>query len=142
MKKKKPTKDTGIMLVINYFVFFAVNYLILHFANYFYPENVVLGTQHISRTWALIHSMGTLALINAFMIPVLLEIEKIKGRALTHKEWIVKFYLINFVGVWLITRLADNLGLGISSWTVAAILAIFLSLAQGFAIMKLKKINS
>ena len=73
----------------------------------------MLGTLHISRAWALIHSMSTLAIINTFAIPVMREIENIKGRMLTSKEWMVKYFLINFAGLWVLEGAGHGLGVGV-----------------------------
>ncbi len=69
-------------IVINFFVFFVVNVIVLTLANILFPEQVVLGTWGISRNWAIIHSMGTLAMINAFAIPVIQEQIKKKKKKL------------------------------------------------------------
>jgi len=39
-------------------------------------------------------------------------------------------FLVNVAGVWLVGRLAENLGMGISSWWVAVILGLVLTAVQ------------
>ena len=121
------------ILIITYFVFFVINSLVICLANTISPEQVVLATHHITKTWAIIHSMGTLALINLFAVP---------PKTLTNKEWMIRYFLINLVSIWIITRFADQLGLGVASWPIILILALILSLVQGIAMTQLKKIKN
>lgn len=129
------------IFVISYFVLFSVNSLVLFFANQYFPQQVVLGTFCISKCWGIIHSMSTLALINTFAIPFIQQFEKRRKRMLTNTEWLVTYFFINFVGVWLIARFADQLGFGVKSWVAAAALAIVLDITQGIAMMTLEKLR-
>ena len=106
-----------------------------------FPNAIVLGNEFITKGWAIIHSMGTLALINTFAIPVIRQIEIKKGRMLTPKEWMIKYFIINFVGVWGLARFSFELGMGISSWVVALFLAVILDVFQGIAMMQLEKMR-
>lgn len=137
--KSALAKNPGLMLVFTYVVLFIVNSIVVYLANRWYPQAVVLGTASITAGWALIHSMGTLALIATFAIPFMRWYEDMKGKMLTSKQWMIKYFILNFVGVWLIARFADNLGLGVSSWRVVAVLALVLDFAQGFAMMRLEE---
>lgn len=130
------------ILVKTFFVLLLVNILVVYLANTWFPQYVVLGTQSISLWWALIHSMSVLALINTFAIPFIRAIENKKGRMLTSKEWMVKYFIINFVGVWVVARFSDQFGFGISSWMVAVVLAVVLDLVQGMSMMQLEKTKS
>ena len=112
------------ILIITYFVFFVINSLVIYLANTVYPQQIVLGTLHITKIWAIIHSMGTLALVNIFAIP---------PKTLTNKEWIIRYFLINLISIWIITRFADQLGLGIASWQIVLILTLILTFVQYFA---------
>lgn len=85
--------------------------------------------------------MGTLALINILVIPFIREIERWKGRMLTPMEWMIKYFIVNFVGVWAITRFSEQFGLGVSSWFVVVILAVVLDLVQGAAMMQIGKMQ-
>jgi len=119
--------------IITYFLFFAINSLVIYLANSFSSDQVVLGTLHITKTWAIIHSMGTLALVNLFAIPV---------KTVTDKEWMIRYFLINLLSIWIITRFADQLGLGVASWQIILILALILSFVQGIARTQIKKIKN
>ena len=125
------------MLVITYGALFAVNALVVYAANMFFPQYVVLGTATISLALAIVLSMGTLALIDTLAIPFIHEIEKLKKRMLTPMEWMIKYLILNFLGLAVITRFSYQFGLGVSSWYMIAALAIVLDLVQGIAMMEL-----
>lgn len=129
------------ILIITYFILFTVNSLVIYLAHLWFPQNVVLGTQSLSPTWALFLSMGVLSLINTFAIPFMNQYEKSRKQPLTPKDWIAAYFVLNFVGLWLVTRAAEQLGLGITSWLVAAILAVIFDVFQGIAMMQLEKLR-
>lgn len=129
------------ILVITYSILFAVNSLVIYLANLWFPQNVVLGTQSLSPTWALFLSMGVLSLINTFAIPFMNQYEKSRKQPLTPKDWMAAYFVLNFTGLWLVTRAAEQLGLGITSWVIAAILAVIIDVFQGIAMMRLEKLR-
>ena len=135
----KNDSNTGMMLVISYFILFVVNTLVILGANALSPTNAVLGNSAISKTWAIIHSVGILTLINTFAIPFVREYEIKRGKMFTSNEWMFAYFVINFVGIWAITRFAESVGFGITSWMVALILAVVLDMVQGIAMMQLEK---
>ena len=137
----KTSANPGMVLVTSYFVLFAVNALVIYLANIYFPQYVVLGTFNINLPWSIFHSMGTLALINILVIPFIQEIEKWKGRMLTPMEWMIKYFVVNFVGVWVITRFSEQFGLGVSSWLVVLVLAVVLDLVQGVAMTQMGKVQ-
>lgn len=134
-------KNPGLTLFITLDLLFLVNAIVILLANYFFPNHVVLGTGHITKFWAILHAVFTLSFINAFAVPVIREIEKYKGRMLKSSEWMVKYLVLNFVSLWVIARFAEQLGLGLSSWLVALVLAAVLDVAQGMAMMWFEKIR-
>lgn len=143
MAKKNALADNpGLVLVVTYFVLFVVNGLVVLLANSLFPQQIVLGTQYITKGWAVIHSVGTLALLNTFALPFVREYEKSGGKMLTPTEWMVAYFIINFVGVWVVARFAQQLGFGISSWMVALVLAAVLDVVQGAAMMQVEKLRT
>ena len=132
-------QNTGMTLVITYFVFFVINSLTVWLANVFFPDQVVLGTWHISRCWAIMLSMETLALINIFTIPFVKKYELKRGEAFSKNEWKIVYFLVNTVGVWLISRGSNQFGVGIKSWFVAVVLGLVLSVVQSMVMMQTKK---
>ena len=136
-----PKGNDGLVLVMSYFALFIVNSAVVSLANLLFPQMVVLGTQSLSPLWALGLSMGVLALMNTFAIPFIRLFESRRKKMLTTNEWMLLYFLLNFGGVWLISRGAEQLGLGITSWVVALVLAIALDVVQGVVMMELEKMN-
>jgi hypothetical protein len=144
-KKSKPLKppksNPGMVMVVTFFILLVVNTLIVYAASWYFPKYVVLGTSTMNPTWAVIHSMGFLALIDTFALPFIREIEKFKGRMLTSGEWMLKYFLLNFAGIWIITRFSEQFGLGIAAWWVALVLAAVLDVVQGLVMMQVEKMR-
>ena len=140
-KENCQCSGTGTMLVCTYFIFLVVNGLAIWLANRFFPNQVALGTWSISKFWAIVHSMGALALIDVLAISSVADYEVKKNKVLSKKERMVIYFLVNAVGIWLIARAAEQFGMGISSWLVAVVLALVLDLFQGLAIAKTRKIK-
>lgn len=135
-------QNKGMILVVTYLVLFGVNTGILYLAHRFFPESIVLGTHALSPVWALVHSMGALALIDTFAIPFLYEWEKMRGSLLASHEWMIAYLVLNFGGLWLISRFSEQFGLGVSSWYVVLALAIVLDVVQGIVMMQLEKMRT
>lgn len=131
----------GMILLVTYVSVFFTNALVLFLANMFFPNQVVLGTFSMNSTWALIHSMGALALLNTFAVPIARLVEHMRGKMLTTQEWMIKYFVLNFIGLWVIARYSDQFGLGISGWYIALILALVLDFAQGMVMMQLEKMK-
>ncbi|MFZ1721272.1 MAG: hypothetical protein WAU07_02085, partial [Microgenomates group bacterium] len=106
--KKNKNEDTmsletlpnGVVLAIMYLAFFAVSSVVVYFANMWFPEAVVMGTNSISPTWAYIHALGTLALLVTFSSPFLHLIEMRRNKDLTSVEWMIAYFVVNAVGLW------------------------------------------
>jgi uncharacterized membrane protein YvlD (DUF360 family) len=128
-------------MVVTYIVLFLVNSIVIYLANYIFPQFVALGTATTSKTWAIIQSMGILALVNLLVIPFVREFERRRKKMFTSKEWMILYFLINTVALWIIARFAFYLGFGISSWMVAVGLAIVLDVLQGIAVMQVEKLK-
>lgn len=129
-KRKSINKHTGIVIPMIFLLMFIVDSLLIHLANQFFPEAIVLGNDKIKYLWAIIHSMSTLALINTLMLPIMRLYENAKKASLSIQEKFVFNFLTNLGGLFLISRLAVQLGLGISAWYVTALLAIIFSTVQ------------
>lgn len=127
--------STSRQMAIGFFALLIVNSVVIWVANYFFPSFVVLGTANISLWWAVLHSMGTLALIGTLAVPAMEYIQEMQGRALTMKDWMIGYLVVNFVGIWVIARFSEQFGLGISAWWVALVVAVILDLVQGLAMM-------
>lgn len=135
-------ENPGLTLVATYVILFGVNAVVLYFANVYFPMQVVLGTMSMTATWAIVHSMAKLALIGTFALPFVHEFERMKGRTLSATEMMAVFYVVNFIGLWLIARFSDQYGMGLSAWYVAAALAVVMDFFQGIAMMGLEKVRT
>lgn len=142
MKKKLINEYTGIMLVINFFILFAVNSLVLYFANLLFPSQIVLGNQTVAYGWSFIHSMATLAMLNIFTIPLVREYENRIGKMISSMCWMKIYFITNFIGLWILARFANQLGMGLSSWIVVVFLALTLDIVQGMTMMLVEKIKN
>lgn len=132
-------KNPGLLLVATYAVLLLTNSLVLAIAHLLFPQHIVLGTATISYIWAMALSMSKLSLIGTFAVPFVREYELRSGKMLTNPQWMFLYFILNTASIWLIARFAHIYGLGISSWIVAVILAIFMDLAQGMSMMSLEK---
>lgn len=141
MAKKTPrfSKNPGMMMVISYVDLLLVNVIVLWLAASWFPQYIVLGTVALTTTWALWLSMGKLALIDVFTMPFFHEWEKKRGKKLENKDWMIGYFLVNFIGLWIITRFSGVFGLGVTSWVVIAWLALAMDVIQGVVMVKLEK---
>ena len=122
-----------------FFVSFVLNSLVILIANTLFPAQVVLGNANSNLWWAVFHSMVMLTLIGTLAVPLFEWKQKMLGRALTTKEWMIGYLAINFVGVWVITRFSEQFGLGISGWWVGLLLAVAFGFVQSKGMMKVFK---
>lgn len=77
---------------------FVVNTVVVLLAHLVFPTYVVLGTGSLSVVWALALSMGILLLIDTFTIPFVRVFENYRKRMFSTVEWMVTYFVINFVG--------------------------------------------
>lgn len=136
---KPSSSNPNMMIVKTFALMFVVNSVVLYVANMFFPEFIVLGTATLSPYWAIFHSMGTLALVNTLALPFAHEIAKWKGRDLTTQEWMLKYFLLNALAFWVITRFSEQFGVGVSAWYVVVALAVVLDVVQGMVMMQMEK---
>ncbi len=134
-------ENPGMLMVATFAALLVSNAVVLYLANLVFPALVVLGTISIPPLWGILHSMGVLALIDTFALPFVRVFEKQRGKMLATKEWMVAYFLLNFAGVWLVTRFPDQFGLGVRSWAVAVVLALVLDVVQGAVMMQLQKVK-
>ena len=132
----------GIMLVTLFFTLFAVNALTIMLANTFFPQNIVLGTLHISPVWAIILSGTFFTLIRVIVIPFVDQYQANRSQKLSGTNRLLTYFAVNFIGLWLVSRAAHVLGFGISSFVVALVLAAVLTFFQNIAISQLSSAGS
>lgn len=137
LSKEKVQAQHGLMVIYTFITLFIVNNLVLHLANMVFPDAIVLGTASISHWWAMYHSMFKLTVICTFVM-LLVTVYEWKNKVIfTPKQWMLTYLVVNFVALWEISRFADNLGLGFSSWFVILLFAGVLDIVQGMAMMAL-----
>lgn len=132
----------GMMTTISYGVLFAANGLVISLANTWFPQFVVLGTVNVSVLWAVLLSAGALALVDTLTMPLFQEYEARRGTMLTSLEWMVGYLVVDFIGIWLITRASEIFGLGVTSWMVVLGLAVVLDVVQGLGMMGMGKLKT
>lgn len=132
-------RNPGMVMVVSYFVLKGVSAVVIYLANMWFPSQVVLGTVSLTMWWAVLLSAGALALIDTLALPFLAEFEHRRGRLLSPGEMMVAYLLINFIGLWGITRFAEVFGMGVTSWMVVLALAAVLDFFQGIAMVALEQ---
>lgn len=120
-------------------IFFMINFVLVYLANRFFPSNVVLGTYFHSVNMALIYSSVALTLLVAGILSgVNCLLEQLKSDFFQGRI-LVMLFLANSVSVWLVGRMAQYLGMGISSWFVAVVLGLVLALVQKMTLRQVLK---
>ena len=137
LSKEKVQAQHGLMVIYTFITLFVVNNLVLHLANMVFPDAIVLGTSSISHWWAMYHSMFKLTVICTFVMLLVTVYEWKNKVVFTPKQWMGTYLVVNFAALWCISRFADNLGLGFSSWFVILLFAGVLDMVQGMAMMAL-----
>lgn len=135
-----PTSNPNMMITISFFVTWLTSAVVIAIANMFFPKAVVLGTVNIPFFSALLLSSAVLAGITVLAMPFFTEVEMRNKKILSPLHWMGGYLVINFVGLWGIGRLAEILGLGMSSWLIVLILAAVLDFFQGMVMMGLPSI--
>lgn len=139
LSKEKVQAQHGLMIIYSFIALMLTNVVVLIIVNALFPHNVVLGTYSLSYWWAICHSMLRLTLIGVFAMLLVTVYEWKNKTVFTPKQWMLAYFVVNFVALWCISRFADNLGLGFSSWFVIFLFAGVLDMAQGMTMMKLGK---
>lgn len=136
-----PKENVGMIYVICFVILFVVSAAVIWLANSLFPQSVVLGTMSIPPIWAIVLSAGVIALIDTFALPLVTQWEMQRDKLATPIEMSMIFLGVNFAVVWLITRVAEIFGLGVSSWLVVFALAFVLDAAQGISMMWLESVK-
>lgn len=123
-------------LTMTFGVWYLAHVVIFFLANQFFPNSVALGTDLLSTWQALLLSMLVLTSITVGFIPVVEMIATAGKRAMSGVDWMVTYFVINAVGIWVVARFAEQLGMGISSWVVAVVMALVIDAVQGLLITK------
>lgn len=135
MTTEKFPQVSGMTLVISTFILYVANAIVLVLAQMFFPEHIVLGTHALPYYWAVFMSMGKLTLLTTFIMPFVSRYELMRKKIFSPVEWMALYFVVNFVGIWVISRFSEQFGLGVTSWTVVLVLAAVLDFVQGMVMM-------
>lgn len=129
----KAMNQLSFMQLVRLFgIWFVAQSMLLAGITYFFAESVVLGTNTISPLTALVNSMFVQTLFAIGAVPLLELLQDVQHKNFGTTSWMLFFFGVNTIGLWIISRFAEQLGLGLSSWVTAAILGILFSFVQGF----------
>lgn len=130
----------SLMAILSFVVLGATNVLIIVAANALFPQQVVLGSLSAPYWWAVHHSIFKLTIINLLAMFGVTIYEWKTRSIFTPQQWMLTYFGVNLIALWVITRFAEQLGLGVSAWWVLVILAIVFDWLQGVVMMALGKI--
>lgn len=136
------SKNPGMEFTLFFIVMAIVNLIVISVTNMLFPNDIVLGTMSISPVWATILSSLSIALIVMLSLPFIVEVELKRKKDLSPMEMMGAYLVINFVAIWLITRVAEIFGMGVTSWLVVLGLAFVLDMVQGIAIVQVQKLRN
>ncbi len=129
----------AVILLKKYFSFistWALNAVLLILANFFYPENFVLGTMRMGSLGASVVAGFVWTAIVFITEPVL----KKGGINLGNGAKMILAYLaFNFLGLWVTARMAPLTGFGVTSYLWVFALAAFSNFAQYINLVLLRK---
>lgn len=112
---------------ITFLSFWIVNSILLWVVGQLVPKEVVLGNQHVLSLWASILAGFILAAVDSLVGPTL-AMTKVKPTGDYH--WVLTFFAANSVALWIITRFALLIGVGIAAFWWAVILGIIITFGQ------------
>jgi len=119
-------------------IWFVVQSAVVVIAHWLFPASVVLGTNLISPFLALLNSMVVLTLFSVGAVPLIELVQDLRQHKIGPTEWMLLYFGVNTIGFWIIARFAEQLGLGLSSWIVAALLGLVVSAVQGLFAMRVE----
>jgi hypothetical protein len=120
-------------------IWFVAQAIVLAGASYFFSNSVVLGTNTITPFYALMYSMFVQTLIAIGAVPLLELLQDFQQKNLGTTAWMLFYFGVNTIGLWIISRFAEQLGLGLGSWIVAAVLGLVFAFVQGFFAIRMGK---
>lgn len=133
--------NPGKFMALTFVILLAVNALIIHLANAWYPESIVLGTATLTRFWAVVLSSAVISLVATFTMPFVQDFEKTIKRPWAPHEMMAIYLAVNFVTVWLLTRVSQTFGLGVTSWMVVLWLSVAMDVLQGAVMVSVEKMK-
>ena len=139
-KKTDLPTTSGRELAIIFILVYILNAVVIYLAHLILPHQIVLGAKDIPLLWALKQSAIYTAILDMLAIPVMEYVQQLQGKVLTSNAWMIAYLIVNFAGLWALSRYSNLIGLGISAWWVVLILAAILDFLQGAVIMATMKV--
>jgi CBS domain containing-hemolysin-like protein len=140
LKKDMSSSEAAAMSVTQlsamYGAFLLANMLVVWGASLLAPNLVVLGTSSINAMAAAFYSMIVLTSILVGATPLIESIINTLRLKVSNLHWMVGFFALNILGVWVVGRFAEELGLGIAAWWVAVALAFVMNVVQGLIVVQ------
>ena len=122
--------------------FWVTNTILLSIFSALYAGGVVLGNASVSRPVATILNALILAIV-IYLVPSIVKKLDLKIKISDEKILAIDYFLVNLIVLWVLKRLADITGLGISSilnvLTVAIVLALIQVGVQKYLVKMFKK---
>ena len=123
-------------LSVMYGAFLFANMAVVWLASMLFPNVVVLGTNTINPMAAAFYSMIVLTSILVGATPLIESLISGFRLKVNNLHWMVGYFALNVVGIWVVGRFAEELGMGIASWWVAVALAFVMNAIQGLIVVQ------
>jgi hypothetical protein len=135
----KPTRTSSDKSTFSELVWMVVAFTICgmavtYIASMLFPMAVVLGNAVVSPFMALFYSMLITTLIGVGVMPLVEMVSSSLKIKMSMPHYIVLYAIVNAAALWIVSRFAEQVGLGLSSAVVIVVLAVVLDLVQGFAV--------
>lgn len=118
-------------LIVATITFWLGNTIVLLVANSFFPRLVVLGTHIVSPFMGALSAGAIIALFGVGVIPLIENIATMRRIKLTDMHWMGIYLVLNVLALWIVSRFAEMVGMGIQAWWVAIVLGVAFDMVQG-----------
>lgn|GEM_PF-2646786 len=119
--------------ILNFIGFWLTASALIFIGSVVLPANIVLGNDKVGGLIAVLAAGFILVAINYIVIALL---SNMKVKIKNEYAWPLMFFAVNGVIIWLVKRLADITGVGISSFIYVGILSLLITAAH-FGVTKL-----
>ncbi len=113
--------------LIKFLILWIANSLVLVILSAVFKSNIVLGNANLTKPAASV-LVGLILSIFVYLVPMIAK--KMELKLKDNKMLALAYFIVNAVGLWIVKRLADFTGLGISSVLFVLIIAVIAALVQ------------
>lgn len=117
------------MQALHFIGFWLANGILVYIVGRMVPSGVVLGNQHVGQIQASAFFGYMLSTISILVQPAM---DLVKLKLSDPKHLALLYFVVNTAAVWVLTRLALIIGVGISAFWWAGVLGGLLMLGQWF----------